>query len=129
MTDITHSNVFTNNDTVPRLRRILDEEPTQSARATDHEVAPYVPAPDRTACEKVADQSIGVVDEAASMVLAKYQELKDQIAEGEQMILSSQVEVRDTIRSHMKIVEMAIKTQQLIAQQIADANKLLRNGK
>lgn len=102
--------------TIPR--RLIDEIPP---RDPSHEVAPVMPPPNRSDGERIADQSIAVVDEAASMVLGKFQELKDMIAEAEQKVLNSQVEVRDTIRTHMRIVEAAMKCQQQIREQITEA--------
>ena len=93
MTDITHNNVFTNNDMTPaapagpRPRRgagfCRNATPITNSRRARRRPPTADPLARRSPTSRSA-----VVDEAASMVLAKYQELKDQIAEGEQMILS-----------------------------------------
>ena len=106
---------------IPNIPRMLDQLPVISARDHRHEEAPQMPSPQKSGGELIADKSIGIVDEAAALVLGKFQELKDQIQEAEQMVLNSQIEVRETIRTHMRIVEMAMKCQQQINAQIAEA--------
>jgi hypothetical protein len=110
---------------IPRMLDYTQSVPPRDAR---HEEAPPMPTPERSPSEKIGDESIRIVDQAASRVLETYQQLKDEIAAAEQMILNSQMEVRDTIRNHMKIVSAASEIQKQVKAQIVDANKLLRGN-
>lgn len=100
------------------LRRVMEDIPP---RDPQHEIAPYVPPPDKTSGDKIADRSLAILDEAASLTLQQLQQLKDQISELEQVILNSQVTVREVVRAHMAITQQAMDSCRLIAQQIVEA--------
>lgn len=120
---------MTDADFAPRLRRILDEDP-RLQRDPSHEISPSMPAPDKTPGDMIADKSLAILDEAASLTLKQLKDLKDQIEELEQSILNSQVHVREVVRTHMAIAQQAMTAGRLIAKQIADATQGLtaRNG-
>lgn len=132
MSDITHSNVFTNNDTVPRLRRILDEGPTLPERAVDHEIAPYVQPAEKSGSELIAEKSIAVLDETAQYVLAQIPPMRDRLDQVEQMVIKASVDGRENIRAQVRIMEAAMKVVQQIDAQLNEAVKplaALTNGK
>lgn len=131
MTDITN-NAFTHSDTQQRLRRILDEGPPLSERAVDHELAPHVPAKEKTGSELIAEKSIAVLDETAQYVLAQIQPMRDRLDQVEQMVIKASVDGRENIRAQVRIMDAAAKVIQQMDAQLTEASKplaALTNGK
>lgn len=130
MTDRIDRNDF--NVNMDSLQKMLEDTSPPPRRDPGHEVAPYMPPGAKSVGVKIADNSIGIIDEAVNHVMDKLQQLKDKIQSAEQMVLNSQAVVRETIRAHMRIVEAAASINQQIDQQLADALKPLvelTNGK
>lgn len=115
--------------TIPRM---LDASLAPEARDQHHEVAPYVPPPEKTGLEQIAERAIIPIRQTGQRVLDQFKPMHERLDRAEQMVITAMADAEANIYAQVGVIDAAAKIIQQVDHQLAEAMKplaALANGK